>query len=187
MAIGSKQILDFVLKDLKADLGSKLQDGNSIIHCSAQFYEGFLPLLVLIKEYKQDVNQRDEQGGSPLHFAVTEGEHKNVELLIKHGADVNLQDEGLMSPLHQAVFRWCQEVAEPEFFDSPELYKEIAKELLFNGANRTLENEQGQTGLDLLEEYKETEDNQIDEDEYMLEKYWKFRGILIGGSDCALL
>lgn len=56
MAIGSKQILDFVLKDLKADLGSKLQDGNSIIHCSAQFYEGFLPLLVLIKEYKQDVN-----------------------------------------------------------------------------------------------------------------------------------
>ena len=53
------------------------------------------------------MNQKDSQGGSPLHFAVTEGEHKNVELLIKHGANVNLQDEGLMTPLHQAVFRWC--------------------------------------------------------------------------------
>jgi ankyrin repeat protein len=93
MAIGSKKILDYVLEDLQADKSSKLQDGNSIMHCAAQFYEGFLPLLVLIKSYNQDVNQKDAQGGSPLHFAVTEGEHKNVELLIRHGADVNLQDE----------------------------------------------------------------------------------------------
>jgi ankyrin repeat protein len=92
--------------------------------------------MILIKNYNVDVNRRDIQGGSALHFAVTEGEHKNVELLIKHKADVNLQDNQGRTPLHQAILRWCNEIVEPEFFDSPDLYKEIAKELLFNGADR---------------------------------------------------
>ena len=82
MAIGNNQILECILIDLQASLDSSLQDGNSLVHCAAQFYEGFLPMLFLIRHFKTDVNIRDGQGGSALHFAVTEGEHKNVELLI---------------------------------------------------------------------------------------------------------
>ena len=74
---------------------------------------------------------------------------------------------------------------DPEFFDSHELYKEIAKELLFNGAERSLQTKEGLTALELLDDFKETEeDNGIEYDDYMEGKYHKFRGILIGGADC---
>ena len=73
-----------------------------------------------------------------MHFAVTEGEHKNIEALIAHGADVNLKDKEGRTPLHQAIHRWIGEIKDPEFLDSPDLYKEIVKELLFNGADRQL-------------------------------------------------
>ena len=86
---------------------------------------------------------------------MTEGEHKNVELLIKHNADVNLQDNLGRTPLHQAIIRWCNEIVEPEFFDSPDLYKEIAKELLFNGADRQLKNKAGQRAIDILDDHLE--------------------------------
>jgi len=75
-------------------------------------------------------------------------------------------------------------VRDPEFIDSFELFKEIIKELLFNGADRRLETNENATALDLLEEYKEMPDNCIDDDDDMLADYYKLRGILIGNSDC---
>jgi ankyrin repeat protein len=158
MCNGNKVIIDAVLTDMKADLDSTLMDGNYVIHCAAQFYEGFLPLLVLLKQFKIDVNRQDIQGGSALHFAVTEGEHKNIEVLLSHGADVNLKDNEGRTPLHQAVTRWIGEIKDPEFLDSPDLYKEIIKELLFAGADRQETNNEGQTAIEVLEDYHEHKD-----------------------------
>ena len=71
-------------------------------------------------------------------------------------------------------------MAEPEFHESFEDYKEIIKELLFNGAERQLRTKEGKTALDLI---KEAEKDGIEEDEYLFEKYLKLRGILIGNTD----
>lgn len=67
------------------------------------------------------------------------------------------------------------------------MYKEIAKELLFNGADRKAETNQGFTARQLLEHHKEQSDNGIDgneeDDEYdadNIEKYDKLTGILNG-------
>lgn len=82
MATGNKAILEAVLIEMEADQEVSLEDGNKLVHCAAQFYEGFLPLLFLIEKFNVDLDARDAAQGSALHFAVTEGEHKNVELLI---------------------------------------------------------------------------------------------------------
>ena len=50
-----------------------------------------------------DVNAKDEEGGTPLHFA-TGWDHKEiVELLIDAGADVNAKDDVSDTPLDVAI------------------------------------------------------------------------------------
>ena len=50
-----------------------------------------------------DVNAKDEEGGTPLHFA-TGWDHKEiVELLIDAGADVNAKDDIGDTPLDVAI------------------------------------------------------------------------------------
>jgi ankyrin repeat protein len=59
-----------------------------------------------------DVNAKDEEGGTPLHFA-TGWDHKEiVELLIDAGADVNAKDKWGFTPLHEAAVNGQKEVAE---------------------------------------------------------------------------
>ncbi len=50
-----------------------------------------------------DVNAKDEEGGTPLHFA-TGWDHKEiVELLIDAGADVNAKNYERKTPLDRAI------------------------------------------------------------------------------------
>ena len=59
-----------------------------------------------------DVNAKDEEGGTPLHFA-TGWDHKEiVELLIDAGADVNAKDDIGDTPLDVAIQLKQTEIAE---------------------------------------------------------------------------
>ena len=59
-----------------------------------------------------DVNAKDEEGGTPLHFA-TGWDHKEiVELLIDAGADVNAKDDIGDTPLDVAIQLKKTEIAE---------------------------------------------------------------------------
>ena len=102
------------------------------MHCAAQQYAGYISILILHRDFDYDVNVRDAFQATPLHFAILKQEFMNVQLLIKFGADVNAQDCSGQAPLHIAVMRIA---ADPDDFD---VYKKIIKELLFNGANRSL-------------------------------------------------
>lgn len=48
------------------------------MHCAAQQYAGYISLLILRKEYEQDVNCRDAYLATPLHFAILKQEFMNV-------------------------------------------------------------------------------------------------------------
>ena len=49
-------------------------------------------LQVMLPKYPE-INKRNKNGKSLLHFAVVSGKKSAVELLIKHGADLNVRDE----------------------------------------------------------------------------------------------
>ena len=98
-------MIDCVINDFKADLNVKTHNELSVMHCAAQHYTGYLSILMLVKQYRFNVNITDKIEATPLHFAILKREFKNVELLIKFGADLNAQDFMGQAPLHIAVMR----------------------------------------------------------------------------------
>ena len=51
----------------------------------------------------EDVNEKDENGGTPLQVATYEGHKETVELLIANSADVNAKDKDGETPLNWAI------------------------------------------------------------------------------------
>ena len=50
-----------------------------------------------------ELNCRDDEGNTPLHWAVQRNQKESLLCLLEKGADPNLLNQGLMSPLHLAV------------------------------------------------------------------------------------
>ena len=79
-----------------------------------------------------DVNAKDKDGWTPLHWAVREGYPEIAKLLIEHGADVNTMDYKGYTTLHLVL-------------DNPE----IAKLLIEHGADVNATDNYGDTLLHL--------------------------------------
>jgi len=73
--------------------------------CELEACEKFL-------EEGADVNARDEDGSTPLLWAVLSGSQEVVELLIARGADINGKNNEGESPLHWAAISGNIKIAE---------------------------------------------------------------------------
>ena len=138
-----------MIEDFKASIEATTSVGLTPLHCAAQHYGGYLSILILVKTYNHEVNCRDKIEATPLHFAILKGEFKNVELLIKFGANIDAKDNLGQTPLHIAVLKIGQD---PGQFDE---YKNIIKELLFNGADRSQTTRRGVTPLDMARQLED--------------------------------
>ena len=86
-----------------------------------------------------DVNAKNNDGDTPLHFAASR-DYKKVQMLLSAGADVNAKDKNGDTPLHRAA---------------KNDHKEIAELLIAKGANVNARNERGgKTPLDLAIKYR---------------------------------
>ncbi|CAG9463685.1 unnamed protein product [Pedinophyceae sp. YPF-701] len=90
----------------------------------------------LLKEKDVDVNKRDEEGRTALHFACGYGEKKCAELLLEAGADVECQDDNKNTPLHYAAG-----------YDQ----KELVELLLSKNASTSAKNDDKKTPMDVAE------------------------------------
>ena len=90
-----------------------------------------------------DVNAKDDNGWTPLHWAALSGHKEVSEYLITMGADVNAAETvSGMTPLHFAA------VGDQ---------KEIVELLLASGADVNAKTDAGETPLDNAIKYKRTE------------------------------
>ena len=51
---------------------------------------------------KNTINEKNNNGSTPLHYAAINGYGKMVLAIIKKGADVNAKDKDGVTPLHLA-------------------------------------------------------------------------------------
>jgi hypothetical protein len=79
-----------------------------------------------------NVNTRDEDGLTPLHYAASRGYVEVARLLLENGADVNAKNEHGITPLHVAA---------------SEGHAEVVRLLLEHGADANARDEDGLTPL----------------------------------------
>lgn len=96
-----------VLKLAKAgaDLQARIDNGCNVLHLSAGGGQASaLGLLCkLYTDNEWDINQQDENGRSPLHYAAASGSSECVFYLLQAGAVANAQDRQGLTPLHAAT------------------------------------------------------------------------------------
>ena len=90
------------LVDHGARINDKDSDGNTPFTLALKLKK-YRFALVLLNEYKCDLNCSDRQGMTPLHIACRDGDYTMVKTLIDHGADVNEKDVENMRALHLAL------------------------------------------------------------------------------------
>ncbi|XP_065574984.1 serine/threonine-protein phosphatase 6 regulatory ankyrin repeat subunit A-like [Artemia franciscana] len=94
--------------------------------------EGHTETVECLIQSGTDVNIKNVEGESPLHFAALKGHTRTVEYLIQSGADVNVKNEDGTSPLH---------------FAAVEGHTETVEYLMQSGTDVNLKNEKGTSPL----------------------------------------
>jgi len=99
--------------------------------------EGNLENCQLFLAKTEDINVRDEDGQTALHWACDANHLEIVRFLLSNGADVNVQDKGMQTPLHFALISG---------------HEDIAKNLIQAGANIDALDEDGNTPANLCDD-----------------------------------
>ncbi len=89
-------VLIFTSSVAFADTTSALLDGEKVRSMSAEEYDTAV-------RGAPDVNVRDKDGWTPLHFAAAVGTPDNIAALAKAGADVEARGKDGRTPMHDAA------------------------------------------------------------------------------------
>ncbi|GLH04266.1 hypothetical protein R5R35_002258 [Gryllus longicercus] len=121
---------------------------------------------VWLDDTEHDMNQGDDHGFSPLHWASKEGHQKIVDMLMLRGARINATNRGDDTPLHLAAAHGHQAIVNMLLRNRADInftnehgntplhyacfwgYHTIAEDLIHHGALVSLANKDGDTPLD---------------------------------------
>lgn len=98
------------------------------LHTSVKQKRPDIALISSILEKGANVNELDNNGFTPLHYAAIQGKPRVTQLLLEHGADISLRSSNHQIPLHYAARSCAFNKCEDEIYQSYKL-------LLEKGAN----------------------------------------------------
>lgn len=124
-------------------------DGNTVLHEGASIIAaGWNDTIEqLVSKYKKFINQKNQNGDTPLHLALRnsgEGMMMNniVQILVNANPDLDIQNNQGNTPLHEAVINNHE--------------TEILKQLITD-SNLKMRNNANKTPMDLAEEHDDIE------------------------------
>ncbi|CAG0887301.1 unnamed protein product [Darwinula stevensoni] len=121
---------------------------------------------VWLDDTENDLNQGDDHGFSPLHWAAREGRRNIVEMLIQRGARINATNRGDDTALHLAAAHGHRDIVHLLLRNKADInfinehgnaplhyacfwsYNAIAEDLVNEGALVSISNKYGETPLD---------------------------------------
>ena len=124
-------------------------------------------LLNSLSEISSEINEKDEDGWTPLMFATDNGDYETVKLLIEYGADVNIQNCDGETALIISVICNSKRISsllvksgadiniknnwgrDALMFAADFDFNKIGQNLLLNGANMDATDNQGNTAYDI--------------------------------------
>ncbi|KAL7303231.1 hypothetical protein TKK_0004432 [Trichogramma kaykai] len=172
---GIKKMTEFLVRN-GANLSLANNKRSTALHmiCERdQIYDFAKILFDLCDEFRQpiEINMQDQEGNTPLHIALKNGNENLAEFLLRNKADPNSTNEDGSIPLHnirksrlmEIFFKINKELDQPvqvdalDKFDKTPLmwaldigHKDLVKILLTNGANPHLANRAGKTPLHII-------------------------------------
>ncbi|XP_037390095.1 transient receptor potential cation channel subfamily A member 1b [Pygocentrus nattereri] len=93
-------------------LKSRDESGASLLHHATANGNLEVIRLIVTTVGPEELNAQDDQGQTPLHWAVEKNQEESCSLLLELGADPNILSMALMSPLHLAVSRECNNLVQ---------------------------------------------------------------------------
>ena len=104
LAASSNEEAVIKLVEEGADPTQLTSDGQNLFHIATNASRaGVLGYLLAQYADKLDINQKDNLGRTPLHFACNVALEESVYLLLAHGADIDAEDDDGSTPLHAAA------------------------------------------------------------------------------------
>ena len=147
---GNPHIIKSLL-NIGADHTIRNNNGIGIIHCAAQNNKGW-PIVYFHNEYNMNVDIKDIDGNTPLHWACYFGATEAVSYLLKWSNCINDPNGNGETPLHLATKMTMSSGS-----------MRLVKLLCFSGAMRDSRDLVGFTPLDYVKEaiLKENEQSEV--------------------------
>lgn len=80
------------------------REGCSLLHAAARHgREDIVEWLMKHHPIGEDINKQDNNGNTPLHYAVKGGHHELTKTLLTNGSDVNILNYDFEWPIHYAA------------------------------------------------------------------------------------
>ena len=99
---GNIELIRLMVEEMQIDYTTKNVYGANVLHVAAQGDQP-CPLYYFVNIKEMDINEADNRGSTPLHWACYSKAEFALSYILAMGPDLELFDQNGLTPLHLAV------------------------------------------------------------------------------------